>query len=98
MVIQWKGRPVLLSEFGDVGFYKKMLGGSTELTPVRFGDHYGFWLHGAQHNVFFPGASPRLAGNTLIWVDGQATYRLEGKNLARADAIELALSLRSDTP
>ena len=28
----------------------------------------GFWISGAPHVVFFPGASPRLAGNVLVWV------------------------------
>jgi hypothetical protein len=96
MVFRYKGEPVLLSEFGDVGYFKKMLGGGTGIDEARVGNAYALWIHGAQHDVFFPGASPRLAGNTLIWTTNDATYRLEGKGLTRAGAIALAESL--DTP
>jgi hypothetical protein len=42
--------------------------------------------------------SPRLAGNTLIWLHQSTTYRLEGRRLTRAEAVDLARSLRPDTP
>jgi hypothetical protein len=37
--------------------------------------------------------SSRLAGNTLIWTDGDVTYRLESA-LDRDEAIDLASTLR----
>jgi hypothetical protein len=99
MVLTWKGEPVLLSELGDIIFFKKAASGGTDVEPVRVDGHYGVWLHGARHDVFFPGTSPRLAGDTLVWFDGEATtYRIEGRSLTLDAALELARSLRTDTP
>jgi hypothetical protein len=97
-VLTWKGEPVLLSEFGDIGYFKKLAGVGTQIESVRVGGDYALWLHGARHDVFFPSSSPRLAGNTLVWLHNSTTYRLEGPNLTLPDAVELALSLRPDTP
>ena len=44
--------------------------------------------------IFFAGQSARLAGNVLLWEADGATYRLEGPNLSKVDAISLAQSLR----
>jgi hypothetical protein len=99
MVVAWKGEPVLLSELGDIIFFKKAASGGTDVEPVQVYGHQGVWIHGARHDVFFPGMSPRLAGNTLVWFDGEATtYRIEGRSLTLDAALELARSLRSDTP
>jgi hypothetical protein len=98
MVFIADDRAVLLSAFSDVGYFKKAAYGGTQIERVRVGNDSGVWLHGARHDVFFPNASPRLAGNTLIWLHDSTTYRLEAANLSRADALELALSLRPDTP
>jgi hypothetical protein len=96
MVFSYKGKPVLLSEFGDVGYFKKYAyGGGTTIDQVRVGDAYGVWIHGTAHAVIFPGASLRLAGNTLIWTANGATYRLEGPGLTREGAIALARSLNA---
>jgi hypothetical protein len=94
MVISHKGQPVLLSEFGDIGYFKKLAAGGTDVRAVRVDGDYGMWIEGAAHDFFFPGASPRLAGNTLIWLHDTTSYRLEGKTLALADALDLANSLR----
>ena len=73
-----------------------MLGaGSTSVDQVFVGAAYGLWVHGARHDVFFPGQSPRLAGNTFIWTANGATYRLEGPGLTREGAIALARSLNA---
>jgi len=94
MVFNWQGEPVLLSEFDDVGYFKKIAGiGNIEHLSLDSPDKPAIWIHGPQHEVFFPGASPRLAGNTLIWVWDGATYRLEGKGLTRESALELAKRL-----
>src|SRR5207247_10785609 len=96
MVFRYKGEPVLLSEFGNISYFKKMLGGGgTNVDQVKVGGAYGLWIHGLPHDVFFPGASPRLAGTTLLWTVNGATYRLEGKGLTREGAIALAESLNT---
>jgi len=53
----------------------------------------GLWISGERHVVLFPGASPRLAGNVLVWATNTRTYRLEGRDLARADALRLARAI-----
>ena len=95
MVFGWQGAPVLLSEFDDIGYFKKVASDASieHLSLDRY--RPAIWIQG-DHAVYFPGASPRLAGNTLIWIYGGATYRLEGKDLTRESAVELANRL--DTP
>jgi hypothetical protein len=90
------GRPVLLSELPGGGgiFLKKLAAGETAVEPVTVGGDDGLWLAGARHVVGFPRRPPRLAGNVLLWEHGATTYRLEGPDLARSDAIRVALSLR----
>jgi hypothetical protein len=61
--------------------------------PAGFDGSPGLWISGALHDVFFPGASPRLAGNVLIWERHGATYRLESRSLTKAEAVSLARSL-----
>jgi hypothetical protein len=96
MVFRYRGEPVLLSEFGDAQYFKKAIPfGSGAIHEARVGPVYAAWIPGA-HNVYFPGASPRLAGPTLVWTANNATYRLEGRGLTREGAIALAESL--DTP
>lgn len=93
------GRQVLLSEVASgvnsEVFLKKLAGGETKVQWVEVHpNRYGVWLSGAPHVFFFPRTPPRLAGNTLVWVDHGTTYRLEGPHLSRDAAIELARSLR----
>ena len=83
--------PVLLSEFGSAGIMNKFLSVShvrrVEIAPGV----EGILISGAEHVVFFfPTASPRLAGNALIWVSGGVTFRLEGRSLQPDDALGLA--------
>ena len=60
----------------------------------------GFWISGPQHFFYYvdpSGAivedSRRSVGDTLIWTDGDVTYRLESR-LGMEEAIRLAESLR----
>jgi hypothetical protein len=89
--------PVLLSQFGfgdGPGLLKKVAGGSTGVEWVELApDLYGLWLSGGQHVVLFPAAPPRLAGNVLLWERDGVTYRLEGPELTRERALELAREL-----
>ncbi len=93
-VFSYRGEPVLLNEweFGD-GFLKKLASGGTSVEGAGVDGSPGLWVSGAVHDVFFPGVSPRLAGNVLIWERNGATYRLEGRSLTKADAVSLARSL-----
>jgi hypothetical protein len=94
-VFRYGGGEVLLSEV-DTGpnsqpFLKKLAGGEwVEIEP----DLWGVWLTGAPHVFFFPREPARLAGNTLVWVKGRTTYRLEGPQLSQEEALELARALR----
>ena len=87
--------PLLLSEFGSPYLIKKYAQGSVEYVEVAPGTN-GLWIEG-RHDVFFGGGSPRLAGNVLVWDDGHVTYRLEGPNLKKDDALRLARAIMGTT-
>ena len=84
--------PLLLSEFGAPEFLKKFATSKVEWLQVEPGVT-GLWIAGEHHVVFFPGASPRLAGNVLVWATDTRTYRLEGPGLTRAAALRLARAI-----
>ena len=97
-----QGRPVLLDEIGgdDPVIVKKLLQGG-QVRCVRVGSAYGYWITGTGHVVTLPpSASPRLAGNVLLWQTRGVTLRLEGRELTLARALQLAGSFRlpRDTP
>ena len=82
--------PVLLTEFGAPDILKKFVRSNVEWVEVVPGVQ-GLWIAGPPHVVyFFPQASPRLAGNVLVWATDTRTYRLEGRHLERDDALRLA--------
>jgi hypothetical protein len=81
--------PMLLSEFGSPYLIKKVALGKVEYVEVA-PSVTGLWIAGAPHVVLFPDASPRLAGNVLVWVKGNVTFRLEAPGLDQAAAIRLA--------
>jgi len=94
LVLRYRGRPVLLSELpGDASLLKKLAVGGTSVEFVRVAGGEGAWLSGRRHVVVYPAAPARLAGDTLVWVVGRTTYRLEGPGLRKAAALELARSL-----
>jgi hypothetical protein len=73
------GVGALLDELqGDqLAVVEKMVAGRVPIVAVRVGDARGYFIAG-RHAVTVPGAlRPRLAGNTLVWVRGRVTYRLE---------------------
>ena len=85
--------PLLLSEFGAPEFLKKFATSNVEWVQIG-PDVQGLWISGAPHVVFFfPAASPRLAGNVLVWATDARTFRLEGRDLARDDALRLARAI-----
>jgi hypothetical protein len=84
----------------EAGLVSKRAGPGTTVALVRVDDQPAYWISGEPHEVLVvapdgrlvPDAT-RLAGNTLVWTDGDVTYRLESA-LDSNDAIELASSLR----
>ncbi len=70
-----------------------------EVEQVRVGSHEGLWFPGPHEVVLLDESGkeeavpPRLAAQTLIWVDGARTLRLEG-DLTQGEALEIAESLR----
>jgi hypothetical protein len=98
VVFAHEGKPALLSELpSGQGYLLKKLAGTTNAEWVKVRGTFGLWLSGASHVYFFPREPARLAGNTLIWEAEGTTYRLEGPDLTKADALALASSL-TDTP
>jgi hypothetical protein len=75
---------------GDIGLVKKYLGGGTDVEGVDVDGALGVFISGEPHVVTPPN---RLAGNTLLWVRGDTTYRLETA-LGREPALRLARSVR----
>jgi hypothetical protein len=75
---------------GDEAVVKKIAGSGTAVQFVDVDGAFGVFLSGAHHVV---GPPNRLAGNTLIWVRGDVTYRLESA-LGRDPALRLARSVR----
>lgn len=97
MLFRYRGSVVLLSEVSDRDgvLLRKVAGAGTRVVPVRVGRGAGLWLSGAPHVFVFPDASPRLAGDVLLWHDGGLTLRLEGRRLTEDEAKTLAQALRS---
>jgi hypothetical protein len=109
----WAGRPglpatgehgvgLLISEFNghvDAGYYQKILGMETTVTPVTIDGSPGYWIGGRPHFFYyvdptgrFVDDSHREVGDVLIWSTSKVTYRLES-GLDMAGAIRLAESL-----
>lgn len=96
------GIGLLISQFrGDVdrGYYTKTLDTDAQLTPVTVDGSPGYWISGPPHFFFYVDPSGRtvddvhrVVGDTLIWSDGDVTYRLESQ-LGMEEAIRLAESL-----
>ncbi|MDX6412699.1 MAG: hypothetical protein QOH23_109 [Gaiellaceae bacterium] len=85
-LIRYHGKPILLAELQgeQLGITKKLAGSSTHVEPAAIGSS-GLWLTGGRHLLIWEtGAEstgrirPRLAGNVLIWTEGDRTFRLEG--------------------
>lgn len=94
---------LLLGQFNgrlDDGFITKSIDSGTKVERVRVGANPAFWISGDPHFFFYRGPdgqfvedSRRWVGDTLLWTDGDITYRLE-TSLGREAAIRIAESLR----
>jgi hypothetical protein len=83
----------------DVLFHK-LLGPATQAQLVDVREARGLWINGNRHVVFYLGgdfqeraAQGALAGNVLVWQEGDVGYRLEA-GVGRERALELAAELR----
>jgi hypothetical protein len=95
-LLQHEGKPVLLAELqgNQLGLVKKFATPTTRIGPAPIGS-FGVWLEGGKHVLIWTAApgeirqlEPRLAGNVLIWTEGNRTYRLEGA-LNKGQMLEL---------
>ena len=97
------GIGLILTEFRgsvDPGYFQKVLEPGTTIETVRVGSSTGYWISGEPHTIVFVNEhgdpvfdSRRIVGDTLLWADGDVTYRLE-TGLGRDAAIALAEALR----
>jgi len=93
VVVVFRGQ-VDESLFGKVGVP------GTRIEEVTVNGGKGFWLEGTPHQFFYRDAAGnpwpetlRLAGNTLLWEQGDTTLRLEAQ-IGRDEAISIAASAR----
>jgi hypothetical protein len=102
VIVRWRGRRLLLSEFPSFGAQalKKLAASGTMVDPVTVDGRTGLWIEGAPHTLTFfdrdIGFQERtilIRGNVLLWLRGRLTLRLEG-NLTRSQAIALAQTVR----
>ena len=84
----------------DAGGMHKQATRGTTVELVQVGDDPAYWIAGASHEVVITDAegevvrdSARVSANTLVWTEGDVTYRLESA-LDRDEAVDLASMLR----
>ena len=86
---------LLLTEFQGEAFIEKLIEPDAPVERVTVDGEPGAWLEDP-HVVIFKDlrgriqeSTPRLAGKTLLWQDGEVTLRLEG-NLSKEEALRIA--------
>jgi len=98
------GVAAIVTEFAgatvDENFFGKVLDQTTTLEKVTVNGQPGFWIQGAPHSFFYNAGGGniqqetlRLAGNTLIWTQGNLLLRLEAQ-VDKATALRIAGSMR----
>lgn len=91
-LLRYRGKQVLYARLtGDqMGFSKKFAGPTTHIEEVRLGE-FGLWISGGEHVLRwqYGQAQTRLAGNVLLWLANDVTYRLEGE-LTKGQLVALA--------
>jgi hypothetical protein len=93
------GRPrLLVLQFRAAPLIEKALLGETRVEQVSVGAERGLWIEGPRHEFFYQTGvgqpvrdTQRLAGNTLLWMRGTLTLRIEG-DLSKEEAIRIAES------
>jgi len=100
------GVAAIVTEFSggtvDQQFFGKVIDPATTVEQVTVNGRPGFWIQGTPHFFFYrPAGNPgaveqetlRLAGNTLIWTQGDLLMRLEAQ-VDKATALRIAASVR----
>jgi hypothetical protein len=96
-LVRYRGKRLLVAEVeGDqMGFFKKVTGPTTHIDEVPLGE-FGLYISGAPHVLMWQfrsgevrEARTRLAGNVLVWLANDITYRIEGP-LDKRQMLELA--------
>jgi hypothetical protein len=91
-LLRYRGKQVLYAELrgNQMGFAKKFVSPATHAEEARIGE-WGIWFTGAPHVLMWDAgtAQTRLAGNVLIWLSRNVTYRLEGQ-LTKGQMLALA--------
>lgn len=84
----------------DEQLFGKVTAPGTRVEEVAVSGGRGFWIEGAPHQFFYRDAAGniqpetlRLAGNTLLWEQGDTTFRLEAQ-VNRDEAIRIGASAR----
>jgi hypothetical protein len=84
----------------DESLFGKAAPPGTRVEEVSVNGGRGFWIEGAPHQFFYRDAAGnpvpetlRLAGNTLLWEQGDTTLRLEAQ-VSRDEAIRIGASAR----
>lgn len=75
------------------GAFEKELGPGTRAARVTVGGEPGVYIDASPHGVRAGDEELRIAGNTLLWSDGQYLFRLEGA-ASEAEALRIASSVR----
>jgi hypothetical protein len=80
----------------DAGLYVKLVESGIQITPVDVHGEPGYWITGEPHVLMYRNADgdvreARLAGDTLVWQDGDVIRRVEGDI-----SLDLALAIASD--
>jgi hypothetical protein len=95
-LLEYRGKPVLLAEMGgdQAALTKKFVTPETRVEPAEIGSN-GLWIEGGRHVLIWQAGTAtfqrvsRLAGNVLLWVEGDRTFRLEG-DLTKGQMLQLA--------
>jgi hypothetical protein len=96
---------VLVSEFAaglDRDFIYKSVGPNTRVERADVDGQLGWWLEGEPHEFVYLDRelgdirpeTLRLATNTLLWVRGDLTLRIEGADLTKERALRIAEGFR----
>ncbi len=97
------GVSLLIGEFRgklDQGYFEKVLGSNTRVTPVTVRGVAGYWIDGDPHFFFYVDPSGRdvedshrAVGNTLVWTADGVTYRVES-GVGMIETARIAQSFR----
>ena len=79
----------------DEGSFRKLVTAGATVTLVDVDGQPGYWIEGEPHVFMYldPDGEiqeARLAGNTLVWQDGDVIWRVEG-DISLARALDVAL-------